>query len=209
MVPAYIICKPVWQYPLSEYTGQQKLSKIFDQKINIVGDTNGLIHIPKYEEEKMQLITNIKRNQRIYENEITTTFSKFLEVYTGNTEKREIMEPRYWDTRYEALVSMAEKIDDTGKNEVISIYQNIQTRIERYCSASVSILFPDQIESNQIKKLHEFGRLVFIDLAHNVVVKEYRQSCRVERDEIKNGETVNTIRSEFDLGGYKIYFELN
>ena len=83
------------------------------------------------------------------------------------------------------------------------------TRIERYCSASVSILFPDQIESNQIKKLHEFGRLVFIDLAHNVVVKEYRQSCRVERDEIKNGETVNTIRSEFDLGGYKIYFELN
>ena len=157
----------------------------------------------------MQLITNIKRNQRIYENEITTTFSKFLEVYTGNTEKREIMEPRYWDTRYEALVSMAEKIDDTGKNEVISIYQNIQTRIERYCSASVSILFPDQIESNQIKKLHEFGRLVFIDLAHNVVVKEYRQSCRVERDEIKNGETVNTIRSEFDLGGYKIYFELN
>ena len=91
VVPAYIIGKPVWQYPLSEYTGQQKLSKIFDQKINIVGDTNGLIHIPKYEEEKMQLITNIKRKQRIYENEITTTFSKFLEVYTGNTEKREIM----------------------------------------------------------------------------------------------------------------------
>ena len=209
VAPSYIIGKPVWQYPLSRYTGQQKLSEIFNHKVNFIREPSDLMYISKRKIEKQQLKANVRRGQRIYENEITMTFSQFVQICSEDKEKKDIMEPKYWDMRYEELIRMSKEISESEKNKIIEIYEIMQTRIEKNCKLSVKVLFPDQIVSKEIEKLHKYGRLVFSDLAHKVKIEEYQYSGKKNTEEIDSNEQLREIVSEFELGGYKIYFQLS
>ena len=172
VAPCYILNKEVWQYPLSEYTGQKRLAEIFNQEIRMVESKDELGYVSSREIKERKEREEIYNRHKIYENDVATTFSKFLKRLINNIGPRSIEKPTYWDSRYHEILHVNKGLSITNRKSVIAIYEDLQREIEEICAKSIEVSISKTDNLDNDAKLKRYIMLVLKDLSHNTIINE-------------------------------------